>query len=329
MLVGALSAGTACTASPSASTGSPTPSAPIDAPSGPQLDLADLGAATIPARPFPDWLVADATGVWVANVDSGLVRLDPVDGTVTAGVEMGDIPLAMDVAQGALWAASREPEPRIVRVPLADPAAAAYFPLPLSPREESSITSDGAIVWLFVQSPLTLVGLDATTGAVVRTLEVQPGLQGLRYAEGALWATAPATSELVRLDPATGAETLRIPVGPRPAFLAFGAGSLWVMNQGDGSVSRVDPVAGSVAATIPASTGPITGGDIVADATSVWVRSTHELAVLIDPADDSVSARIGPGVGSGSIAVAGEAVWASAHDEFAVYRIPLASVTNR
>lgn len=293
------------------------------------VDISTLGATTIPAEPFADWLIGEPNGMWVANVDEGLVRMDLATGETTARVAMGDVPLALEIAGGALWAASSEPTPELVRVPLGDPGAAGRIALPLPPRLESSITSDGTLVWLLVGGPLTLLGVDQTTGAIVRIFPVTPGLQALRFAEGALWASSPATNEVVRLDPATGAETLRVAVGPQPAFIASGAGALWVMNQGDGTVSRIDPVDASVVATIAASSGHIDGGDIIATDSAVWVRTTEELAVLLDPATNEVAVRLGPAEGSGSIAVGGGAIWASAHDVLAVHRVPESSITNR
>ncbi|MBT2519178.1 hypothetical protein J7E29_17190 [Streptomyces sp. ISL-90] len=321
----------ACSAQPVVTTAEPTPSSSATDSGGTDdlIDIAELGAATIHAEPFADWLIGEQHGMWVANVDSGLVRMDLMDGTETAEVAVGEIPLALEIAGGALWAATPAPTPEVVRVPLDDPAAAVHIPLPLAPRVESSITSDGTLVWLFVGGPLTLLGLEQSTGAIVRTFEVTAGLQGLRFAGDALWASSPATGELVRLDPVSGEETLRVAVGPQPAFIASGAGSLWVMNQGDGTVSRVDPADGAVLATIPASTGHIAGGDIIATDSEVWVRTTEELAVLVDPAADAVVARLGPAEGSGSIAVGGGAVWLTAHDVSSIHRIPQASITNR
>ena len=264
---------------------------------GSLVDISTLGATTIPAEPFADWLIGEPNGMWVANVDEGLVRMDLATGETTARVAMGDVPLTLEIAGGALWAASPEPSPELVRVPLDDTGAVSRIALPLPPRLESSITSDGTLVWLLVGGPLTLLGVDQATGTIVRTFPVTPGLQGLRFVEGALWASSPATNEVVRLDPATGGETLRVAVGPQPAFMASGAGALWVMNQGDGTVSRIDPSDGSVVATIAASAGHIDGGDIIATDSAVWVRTTDELAVLLDPATNEVVVATRPGRG--------------------------------
>jgi hypothetical protein len=122
-----------CADSPGASTAAPS-STPSDGTADPKADLVDihtLGSTTIAAEPFADWLVAEPNGMWVANVDGGLVRLDLADGTKTAAVAVGEIPLPLEVAGGALRAARSEPSPEIIRVPLEDPTAAIHIALPL------------------------------------------------------------------------------------------------------------------------------------------------------------------------------------------------------
>jgi hypothetical protein len=60
----------------------------------------------------------------------------------------------------------------------------------------------------------------------------------------------------------------------------------------------------------------------VATPHAVWVRTSGELASLLDPATTRVVRRVGPEAGSGSIAVHGDDLWISAHDVSRVWRIP-------
>lgn len=125
--------------------------------------------------------------------------------------------------------------------------------------------------------------------------------------------------------PTTGQVVARIPVGGGSRFIDVGASAVWVMNQFDGSVSRVDPRANRVAASIPVDL-TIDGGDFTVGEGSVWVRATEELVARIDPRADRVVARIGEPEGSGSASAGDGQLWASAHDSFAVHRVPIAAI---
>jgi hypothetical protein len=93
------------------------------------------------------------------------------------------------------------------------------------------------------------------------------------------------------------------------------------MNQHAGSVTRV-AADGHVLATI--DIGPrIEGGDIAFGGGFVWVQPGGLLLVQIDPATDAVVAEYGPRSGSGSVAADDAAVWVSAHDVNAIWRLPL------
>jgi virginiamycin B lyase len=128
---------------------------------------------------------------------------------------------------------------------------------------------------------------------------------------------------VVRIDPADGTVVREITVGAGPRFLAIGEGSVWAMNERDGTVSRIDPATDAVTATILVTPVPVQGGDIAVGGGFVWARISDQLVAQIDPTTDEVVARYGPPAGSGSVAADDAAVWISAHDVNAVWRLPL------
>jgi streptogramin lyase len=106
-------------------------------------------------------------------------------------------------------------------------------------------------------------------------------------------------------------------------FLDVGAGGVWVMEQDDGTVSHIDPTVDQVVSTIVTDPPSIQGGDITVGEGAVWVRVTGVLVARIDPRTDAVTERYGLAGGSGSAAAGSGALWISAHDVGALYRVPL------
>lgn len=294
---------------------SPSESVPLEDVSGIE------GVLTIPAEPFADWVTATEGGVWVANVGPGIVRYAD-DGTVTASVPTGSVDLAMEQGFGSLWAgADAGPDAgELVRVDLASPENVVRIPVPPLAEESSIAVTDDA-VWLLTAEG-ELVRVDAASNAVTGTSPAPGGAFALRGGFGSLWITLRNESQVARVDPATLEVIAAVDVGSGASFLAVGTDAIWVMNQADGSVSRVDPEEERTTATVE-NLGSIPGGDIAASEDAVWVRTSRDLAVEIDPVTNAVVRRLGPPQGSGSIDIAADgAVWISAHDVNKVHRIP-------
>jgi virginiamycin B lyase len=319
LLLAALVGVSGCTGPEEDERAGPGPS-PSPSDRAPVEYLENLGVHSIEAEPFPDWVTATESGVWVANVDPGLVRYDE-DGAVTATVDTGDITLAMETGFGSLWAGADlgGGAAELVRVDIAAPESIVRIPVPPL-ASESSVAVTEAGVWVLTADG-ELLRVDPETNQVAATYPAPKWAAALRGGFGALWVTL-ATGRLARLHPVTAAVGTTIDVGREPVFLAIGSDAVWVMNQLDGSVSRVDPDAPRVTATVE-GLGVIDGGDIAAVDGAVLVRTSDDLAVVVDPATARVVRRIGPPQGSGSIDLADDgSLWISAHDEFRVHRIP-------
>jgi virginiamycin B lyase len=293
-------------------------------------DVATLGTLTIPARPFPDFMLAVGDTVWVSGVEPGIVGYDAVTGEVRAESATGAVPLAMEQGFGSLWAGEGTGGifATVVRIDPASGTATARIPLP-SPglRPESSLAVTEDAVWALVDGEdagrRLLVAVDPATDTVRGTFVAPPAAEALRGGFGSLWVATSGQS-VVRVDPSDGSTQAIVGTGSGSRFMAVGDDAVWVLNQKDGTVSRIDPESSSVVATVQVSDGRIRGGDIAAGDNTVWIRTGTELATAVDPETNDVVRVLGPPGGSGSIAVTDGAVWLTAHDHFVVLRVPTA-----
>jgi virginiamycin B lyase len=291
-------------------------------------DVATLGALTIPARPFPDFMLAVDQTVWVSGVEPGIVGYDATTGDVRAQVATQEVPLAMEQGFGAVWAGEGTGDlfATLVRIDTASGTATARIPLPepgLRPESSLAVTDDA--VWALVDGDTAddrlLVAVDPATNTVRDTFPAPRAAEALRGGFGSLWV-ATSQQSVVRVDPTDGSTEATVETGFGSRFMAVGDDALWVMNQDDGTVSRIDPETDAVVAAVQASEGRIPGGDIAFGDGAVWVRTESELATALDPETDEVTRVLGPAAGSGSIAVTDGAVWLTAHDDFVIQRVP-------
>lgn len=227
----------------------------------------------------------------------------------------------------SVWVgACRSGSPSIVRIDPVTNKVVASIELDVSDlQEESSIAAGEGAVWALTAGyPQMLLKVDPATDKVAASYPMTSSdLGGVRAGFGALWIAQTTGNNVLRVDPATGLVADEIGVGARPRFLAVGLEAVWVMNASDGTVSRIDPVSATVTATIAVSPRSIDGGDIAVGGGYVWARVSDILVSQIDPVTNEVVARYRPGSGSGSVAADGGAVWISAHDVDAVWRLPL------
>lgn len=322
MVVVACSATTGTTSAPTPGTTiEPTASAtvsPSTTPSRPPT-IDSAGALRIHISPGADWLAIADGAVWTA-AGRGIVPLDPVTGEPGAMTEILGICLGFDVGYDSLWAGGCD-DPAIWRIDPLDGAVLATIPLPVDGiEEEGSVAAGEGGVWV-VSTASELIKVDPASNEVVGSWPLPTGAAAVRAGLGSLWVTVSTADQLLRIDPADPTSQTPIDVGAYPRFLAVGEDAVWVMNQAAGSVTRVAPD-GTVVAMIPLS-APIEGGDIAVGGGSVWVQPGGDLLVRIDPATNEVIATYGPRSGSGSVAADDHAVWVSAHDVEAIWRLPL------
>lgn len=300
----------------------PVPASPSSAataaPTGPP-SIEAAGASRIGISPGADWLMIVDGNVWTA-AGRGIVRLDAATGERRAFTELPGICLAFDAGYDSLWVGGCD-DPAIWRIEPATGDVLATIDLPVAGiEEEGSVAAGEGGVWV-VSTEHQLLKVDPTTNTVAGTWDLPIGAAAVRAGLGSLWVTVSDANQLLRIDPGDPTSRTAISVGAYPRFLAVGDDAVWVMNQRDGSVSRVS-AAGEVLGTTTVAPR-IEGGDIAVGGGSVWVQPGGELLVQLDPATGAVVAEYGPRSGSGSVAADDAAVWVSAHDVEAVWRLPL------
>jgi streptogramin lyase len=297
---------------------SPSP----DLPSASPVDQVP-GARTYDARPNPDWVVVAGGSAWVANVGKGVGRYDARTGRPRGSVGTGtEICTAMVAGAGYLWVVDCSSR-RLFGIDLRTGKPASQVQLPLDGiQEEGALAVGDGSVFVVAAGGAEIARVDIATGHV-DTFAAPPGSAGVRHGFGSLWVTNPGGESLARLDPRDGSVRATVPIAADAYFLDVGAGSVWVMANASSEVFRVDPSSNTVVATVDVSFSPVEGGDLTFGGGSVWARVSDVLVARIDPATNEVVARFGDARGSGSADGDSHALWISAHDVSAVYRVPV------
>ena len=316
---GSGSPGPTVTAAPSAIsvTASPSPAEPTGS-TGPQ-SIEAAGARRISISPAADWLMIVDGNVWTA-AGGGIAQLDPVTGQTRAFTELLGICLGFDAGYGSLWAGGCD-DPAIWRIEPATGEVLATIDVPVTGiEEEGSVAAGEGGVWV-ISTEHQLVKIDPTSNTVAGTWNLPAGAAAVRAGLGSLWVTVSDANQLLKIDPSDPTRQTAVSVGAYPRFLTVGGDAVWVMNQHDGSISRVS-AAGTVLGTTRIA-DRIEGGDIAFGGGSVWVQPGGQLLVQLDPSSGEVVAEYGPRSGSGGVAADDAAVWVTAHDVDAVWRLPL------
>jgi YVTN family beta-propeller protein len=289
-----------------------------------ERDIEATGAIKISAAPYPDWAVVVFEHLWVSGVEPGLARYSAATGQRQGGLSVQDVCLAMDSGFGSIWAASCTPgKATLNRVDARTGRLTARIELPARAAKESSVGAGDGGVWVLSDGPPRhLIVVDPSSDRVSRTVPAPENAAAVRAGLGGIWVSTSSPGSVVRLDPRSGNVIAKIPVGDGARFLALTTDAAWVMNQLDGTVSRIDPKSNRVVATIKVSSSAIVGGDIAASDRAVWVRVSDALVARIDPQTNRVIDRIGPPKGSGSVAIADDSVWITAHDVNSLWRVP-------
>jgi peptide/nickel transport system substrate-binding protein len=189
--------------------------------------------------------------------------------------------------------------------------------------------------------------LDAETGELTTTIELDSRPGSVAASEDAVWVTNPDIGTVTRIDPIEQELRGSVPVGENPTGIAVGEDAVWVVESGGPSVSRISPATNEVVDTIPVGNGP---ADVAVGLGSVWVTNRFDGTVSridsepsggvetitvgldprgiaigfgqvwvavagsntlvgIDPDTNEIAQRIGVGNAPGAVAVSEDAVW--------------------
>ena len=309
-----------------AETAQPTPKPTLTLP-----DFIDLGTTTATrteARPSPDFIILAGGYAFATGVGSGIGRFD---GTTGALIDSFMIPggtcEAMDAGFDAAWTATCG-RPGLVRIDAATGTLTAVEIGGQMPEAEASIGVGEGAVWMVVKGlPRELVRVDPATNLVTGRFPIPGAPTAVRAGLGGVWVSDPQEHVIHHVDPVSGAIVASIEVGGQPQFLAVGEGAVWTMNQSAGTISRIDPATDAVVAEIELGE-TVRGGDIAVGGGFLWLRGSRTLLFQIDPATNEIVHRYGPSAGSGSVAADSTAVWITAHDILAIWRLGLDGIVE-
>ncbi len=291
----------------------------------PVRDISTTSAIRIDAAPFPDWALIAHGKAWVSGVEPGLASFDLATGKRRDSVQIAKVCLAMDHGFESVWVASCDGNPVLYRVDGASGRPMAQIDLPAEDlADESSVGVGEGHVWVLSGSePRRLIVIDPTTDHVLDSFTAPPNATAVRVGLGGVWVSTSDPGGVVRLHPQTGQIVAHTSAGRGARFLALSTNAVWVMNLAEGTISRIDPTLNRVVALVRVSRGEIAGGDIAATDHSVWVRVTDALVARVDTSTNETVDRLGPRVGSGSVAIADDSVWITAHDVQAIWSLPI------
>jgi hypothetical protein len=194
------------------------------------------------------------------------------------------------------------------------------FARPLPGRATDVVTA-GDTVWITTVDSAALVGVNARTRTIVRTVPLDIHADAVALGEGSVWVADGRRGVLARITPGYERVTKRIEYPPAPrapsqsaphASLAAAHGAVWVTN-GSKRLIRVDAETGR--ATLIPTDRALDG--VAAGAGALWAISSTSARVLrIDPGAGAVTDTIrivAPGAEDApfpvSIAASAGAVW--------------------
>ncbi len=274
-----------------------------------------LSATPVGQRPMRAVLGAGAA--WVANAGDGTVsRLDPASGQVTATIAVGDptvftardectggvhsfhntsfevrqcdVPSAVVVAAGSVWAAKNEAN-ALVRI---DPARNAVIDTVALGGKPWALAATDDAIWVSDYDDDALIRVDARSGAVAGRIAGLPhGPTEMAIAGDALWVLTSRSASVTRVDPRSGRVVATVSLAARPTGIALVGDEVWARND-EGTMFRVDTRTNAVIGTFAAAGGEGRPGiDLFAPtAAGVWVPGIG--LRLVDPATQQVRRQI-------------------------------------
>lgn len=280
-------------------------------------------AATIPVGVYPQGVVIDPSGVWVANsVDRSLSRIDPATSMVLSIIHLDvpgrTFPVAVTSGFGSLWVTFESYDESFLAylpgvVQRVDPATGTLLGAPIAVgRQSSAIAASAEAVWVSNAADGTVSRIDPALGHVAATITVGGQPFGIAAGFGSIWVANEADGKVSRIDPLTNQVIATVPTQINSEGVAVGAGSVWVTNFGEmdkpnGTVSRIDPVTNQVIAVVAVGINP---GFVAFGGGYAWIAMVGEPTVVqIDPAKNAVKTRLAVGAESWGIAASDHSVW--------------------
>ena len=152
------------------------------------------------------------------------------------------------------------------------------------------------------------------------TIHISPGADWLAIADGAVWTAA--GRDIVRLDPVTGEVVNRTEILGICLGFDVGYDSLWAGSCDDPAIWRIDPKNGEVLATVPLAVDGIQDeGSVAAGEGGVWVVSTANELIKVDPVTNEVVGSWPLPVGAAAVRAGLGSLWVTVSTADQVLRV--------
>jgi streptogramin lyase len=255
----------------------------------------------------------------VVTGETGLTRLDPKTGNVTATIpSVGTKLVGVATGQGAVWVAD-ETGKAVIRVDPSSNKVAAKIPVTDTPNAVA-VSKDG----VFVTAGASLTArIDPETNKIAAS-EDQNSSYDLGAGFGFAWGTNFLDNNVQRYEPRSMTITeITQGLGKEPRFVSVGPDAVWVLAS-DGTLSRLEQADGSQdlpkTTTTKAQSGQYPGGMAVDDQ-GVWIAESNNLW-RHDPKTGELTQTIslGSGIVANGVAVGGGSVWVTDFSDGEVVR---------
>ena len=220
------------------------------------LGLIDLSTGSaehqVTLGELPSALLVDHGTLWAALSAQGVLAATDASEPDSVRVVTLEPGLAgMAAADGAIWV-SQPDAGVVVRVDTESGRVAKRVPVGGRPGD---VVVAGGSVWVANRLDDTVTRIDPRLGRVVQTVRVGRDPVAMAGDDHALWVAAAGDATLTRIDlpRATGPQRFRLAGTPRDLVLVDGA--LWVTDPAAGTLSAVDPQSGAVVQAIRAARG--------------------------------------------------------------------------
>lgn len=264
--------------------------------------------------------------MYVSRVETAFDVVDPVSGAIVASVEgEGEgFCQGFGVGFGSVWTCDGND---VVRIDLAAGVVSARIAASRTMSQGHLVTEFGH-VWVLQGDGSTLAGIDPVTNEVGPSFAIPVRGSDVAAGPDGLWVVSDRDDAVVLVDPEAGSVDRRVDGFDTPVAISVGVDGVWV---GDATgVHRIDPSSGDVVASVMVAgadggVGPVGTLDADADVNGVWVRVgdvVQHVDATTGTVDDVVTLELA-GDSPGDVLVVFGAVWTSASEDEAVFRVSL------
>jgi DNA-binding beta-propeller fold protein YncE len=176
-------------------------------------------------------------------------------------------------------------------------------------------------VWVLQGDGSTLAGIDSDTEAVGDPVDLPVRGTDLAVGEDAIWIVSALDDAVLVIDPDDGTLRHRIDGIDAPLALSIVGDAVWV--GGSVAVHLIDSATGAIVSTIEGGVGG--SGAVAGDDSGVWVRRDAEVRHIdADSGSETETFALDlAGSSPGDMLVAFGALWTTASEDAALFRIAL------